>query len=134
MFLKDQIVRHYDELSPFYRDVWGVHIHHGYWNTGKETKEEAQEQLIRELISRAGIKNGSRILDVGCGLGGSAIFLSKCLGAHVTGITISPIQVKIGNDLATQSDADVRLILMDAEALQMDDRFDASGRSKPSLI
>jgi tocopherol O-methyltransferase len=124
MFLKDQIVRHYDKLSPFYRDVWGVHIHHGYWNTGKETKEEAQEQLIRELISRAGIKDVSRILDVGCGLGGSAIFLSKCLGARVTGITISPIQVKIGNDLATQSDADVHLILMDAEALQMGDRFD----------
>jgi tocopherol O-methyltransferase len=124
MHLKDQIVRHYDELSSFYRDIWGVHIHHGYWNSGKETKEEAQEQLIKELIFRAAIKNGSRVLDVGCGLGGSAIFLSKCLGARVTGITISPMQVKIGNDLAIQCDADVRLVLMDAEALEMDDRFD----------
>jgi hypothetical protein len=41
MILKDRIIQHYDELSPYYRDLWGVHIHHGYWKTGRETKEEA---------------------------------------------------------------------------------------------
>lgn len=124
MLLKDRITRHYDELSPFYRDIWGVHIHHGYWKNGTETKEEAQEQLIRELIARANIKNGCRILDVGCGMGGSAIFLSEFLTAHVTGITISPVQVEIGNALAQRQGADVRLVQMDAEELDMDDRFD----------
>ena len=124
MPLKDQITHHYDELSPYYRDVWGVHIHHGYWTTGQETKEEAQEQLINQLISRARITESKRILDVGCGLGGTAIYLNKMLGAHVRGITISPTQVKIGNDLAEQSRADVRVALMDAEAIEMDDRFD----------
>jgi tocopherol O-methyltransferase len=124
MLLKDRIVQHYDELSPFYRDIWGVHIHHGYWRNGTETKEEAQEQLIRELIARAKLKRSHRILDVGCGMGGSAIFLSKLLGAHVTGITISPVQVEIGNALARQHGADVRLVHMDAEALDIEDRFD----------
>ena len=124
MLLKDRIVQHYDELSPFYRDIWGVHIHHGYWKDGKETKEEAQEQLIKELIARAEIKNGCRVLDVGCGMGGSAIFLSETLGARVTGITISPVQVEIGNTLAQQRGADVRIIQMDAESLAMEDRFD----------
>lgn len=124
MLLKDRIVRHYDELSPFYRDIWGEHIHHGYWKTGAETKEEAQEQLIKELIARAGINNGCHVLDVGCGMGGSAIFLSEALGAHVTGITISPVQVELGNALAKQRGADVRLVQMDAEALDMKERFD----------
>jgi tocopherol O-methyltransferase len=124
MLLKDRIQQHYDEVSAIYKDIWGVHIHHGYWVSGTETKEEAQEQLIKELIARAGIKNGSRILDVGCGMGGSAIFLSKTLGAHVTGITISPVQVEIGNALAREHGADVHLMQMDAEALDMEDRFD----------
>lgn len=124
MVMKDQIIRHYDELSPFYKDVWGIHIHHGHWRKGTETKEEAQEQLIKELILRAKIKNGSRILDVGCGLGGSAIYLSRALGAHVIGITISRVQVEIGTDLAARCCANVRLLQMDAEALEMDDRFD----------
>jgi tocopherol O-methyltransferase len=121
MLLKDRIVQHYDELSPFYKDIWGVHIHHGYWKNGTETKEE---QLIKELIARAKIKNGCRILDVGCGLGGSAIFLSEILGAHITGITISPVQVAIGNALARERGVDVQLMQMDAEALDMQDRFD----------
>jgi tocopherol O-methyltransferase len=124
VLLKDQITQHYDELSPYYRDMWGVHIHHGYWKTGGETKEEAQEQLINEMISRARIIKSKRILDVGCGLGGTAIYLNRMLGAHVCGITISPTQVKIGNDLAKQSRADVQIVLMDAEAIEMDDRFD----------
>jgi tocopherol O-methyltransferase len=124
VLLKDQIIHHYDELSPYYRDVWGIHIHHGYWKTGAETKEEAQEQLINELISRGKITKSRRILDVGCGLAGTAIYLNKMLGAHVCGITISPTQVKIGSDLAKQSNADVRVVLMDAEAIEMDDRFD----------
>jgi tocopherol O-methyltransferase len=124
MLLKDRIVQHYDELSPFYKDIWGVHIHHGYWKNGTETKEDAQEQLIKELVARAKIKNGCRILDVGCGLGGSAIFLSEILGAHITGITISPVQVAIGNALARERGVDVQLMHMDAEALDMQDRFD----------
>jgi len=122
--MKDRIIQHYDELSPYYKDLWGVHIHHGYWNPATETKEKAQEQLIRELISRAKIENGARILDVGCGLGGTAIYLNKTLGANVTGITISPIQIEIGNNLARRCGADVRLMLMDAETLELDDRFD----------
>jgi tocopherol O-methyltransferase len=115
MLLKDKIVQHYDELSPYYKDLWGVHIHHGFWNTATKTKEEAQEQLIRELIFRAEIENGARILDVGCGLGGTAIYLNKALGANVTGITIFPVQIDIANNLARNCDADIRLVLMDAE-------------------
>ena len=124
MTLKARIARHYDELSPYYKDLWGVHIHHGYWSTGRETKEEAQEQLIRELIARARIERGARVLDVGCGLGGTAIYLNKVLGATVTGITISPTQVELGSTLAKYNGADVRLLLMDAEAIEIEDRFD----------
>jgi cyclopropane fatty-acyl-phospholipid synthase-like methyltransferase len=64
------------------------------------------------LVARAKIKNGCRILDVGCGLGGSAIFLSKILGARMTGITISPVQVAIGNALAREHGVDVQLLEM----------------------
>ncbi len=48
----------------------------------------------------------------------------QALGAQVIGITISRVQVEIGNDLAARCCADVRLLQMDAEALEMDDRFD----------
>jgi tocopherol O-methyltransferase len=124
MVLKEKIIEHYNEISPYYRDLWGVHIHHGYWKTGLETKEQAQEELIEQLISRAQIQPSATILDVGCGLGGTAIYLHKKLGGRVTGVTISPKQIKLGNELALNHGADVRLVLMDAEALTLDGSFD----------
>jgi tocopherol O-methyltransferase len=78
------------------------------------------------LVSRAQIKPDSRILDVGCGMGGSAISLSKSLGAHVTGITLSPTQVAIGNDLAKTCGADVVLLQADAETFEMEEPADVA--------
>ncbi len=124
MHLKEKIIQHYDEISPYYRDLWGVHIHHGYWKTGLETKEVAQEQLIEQLIARAQIQPRATILDVGCGLGGTAIYLHEKLSAQVTGVTISPIQIRIGNELALSRGADVRFVLMDAETMMLDGSFD----------
>src|SRR5688500_13850571 len=90
--LKATIREHYDRASPLYRDLWGIHLHHGYWVDGTETKELAQEQLIELLVSRAAIPNDSRILDIGCGIGGTAVYLAERHGMRVTGITISPMQ------------------------------------------
>lgn len=43
----ESVARHYDELDIYYRDLWGEHVHHGLWRTGRETPEAACEQLIR---------------------------------------------------------------------------------------
>ncbi len=95
----DDIREHYDSLSPFYRTFWGEHIHHGFWH-GDESSAEAQENLIRELADRARISEGDRVLDVGCGLGGSSMFLAREYGAMVRGISLSPKQVSEARDHA----------------------------------
>src|SRR4029079_8474242 len=89
----DAIREHYDTLSPLYRTFWGEHIHHGFWR-GNETAEEAQENLTRALSRGAGISSGEVVLDIGCGLGGSALMLACDHGCRVHGISISPNQVK----------------------------------------
>jgi tocopherol O-methyltransferase len=83
-FNMEAVREHYDRLSVFYRALWGEHIHHGYWED-VETPSTAQEKLIERLASLAGIKPGSRVLDVGCGLGGSALWLARHLGCSVLG-------------------------------------------------
>ena len=40
-----------------------MHIHHGYWETGKETKEEAQSKLIELVAKKAGIRKVFRTND-----------------------------------------------------------------------
>ncbi len=81
---------HYDLATPFYRLLWGRHIHHGLWN-GTESTTTAQEQLIDTMAARA-VRSGDAVLDVGCGMGGSSIRLARLHGCQVTGITLSPVQ------------------------------------------
>ena len=33
----DGAASHYDDLDQFYREIWGEHVHHGVWFTGKES-------------------------------------------------------------------------------------------------
>jgi tocopherol O-methyltransferase len=81
----------------------GEHIHHGYWATeeskAKDSKETAQINLIRLLLDISGVTEGSRVLDVGCGIGGTSRYLASQLGCTVTGITISGKQVEIAKRL-----------------------------------
>jgi cyclopropane fatty-acyl-phospholipid synthase-like methyltransferase len=121
---KEKIRDHYNRVSPYYYSLWGEHLHHGYWIEGQETKEQAQVQLIEHLAEAAGIANGSRILDVGCGFGGSSIFLAKRYNAHATGITISPIQVEMAGESAAREKVSADFLLMDAEVMHFDEQFD----------
>ena len=88
----ESIAAHYDDLDPFYRAVWGIHVHHGYWITGSETTNEAVLNLTRLVATHARIGNGTRVCDIGCGYGASARIFNQQYGAKVTGITISKKQ------------------------------------------
>jgi tocopherol O-methyltransferase len=88
----DAIASHYDELDYFYRDVWGEHVHHGLWRRGDESRDEAVRALVQLAAREARIDAGARVCDIGCGYGATARMLAEEMGAHVTGITLSPAQ------------------------------------------
>jgi tocopherol O-methyltransferase len=90
----EHIRKHYDRLSFLYRLFWGEHLHHGYWENN-ESVARAQIQLMERLAERAGVPRGARVLDIGCGLGGSAMWLAEQFDCEVTGITISPVQARM---------------------------------------
>jgi tocopherol O-methyltransferase len=121
---KTKVVQHYDVLSPYYRSLWGEHMHHGYWIQGDESREKAQIQLIEHLARLAEIQPGASILDIGCGIGGSSFFLAKNYGASVTGISTSPVQIEMANRAAQERQLEAKFLLMDAEAMQVSQTFD----------
>ena len=90
----DRVRKHYDRLSALYQIFWGEHLHHGYW-TGVESAADAQIELIRQLAQRAGITERTSVLDIGCGVGGSALWLADNFGCPALGITISPVQARM---------------------------------------
>lgn len=93
--LYERIGQFYDSSSSLWEQVWGEHMHHGYYGTdGKQRKERRQAQidLIEELLQWAGVEEAQHILDVGCGIGGSSLYLAQKYNAQATGITLSSFQ------------------------------------------
>ncbi|KAK2615249.1 hypothetical protein N8I77_002017 [Diaporthe amygdali] len=134
--LKDRIKTHYDLASEYYLSLWGTHIHHGYWPTpeskASETKEQAQINLIRLLLETSQISEGSKVLDVGCGIGGTSRYLASQLGCTVTGITISTKQVEMATRLTKSEAAKEDASLSDQEADQ--EGFLKIGKGKVKFI
>ncbi|MBI2921569.1 MAG: methyltransferase domain-containing protein [Planctomycetes bacterium] len=115
---------HYDRFSRLYRLFWGDHIHHGWY----DGRGEPTGRLVEELARRARIPRGARVLDVGCGLGGSAVWLANNLECDVTGITLSPVQARLATARARREGvaARVRARVGDAAAMDLPDGgFDA---------
>ncbi|KAI1466404.1 S-adenosyl-L-methionine-dependent methyltransferase [Daldinia caldariorum] len=99
--LKDRIKTHYEIASDYYYSLWGQHIHHGLFKSPSETKEQAQVNLINFLLEISALPAGTKVLDVGCGIGGTSRFLAREHGCQVTGITISGRQVEIARQLTS---------------------------------
>src|ERR1700737_2498022 len=93
-----KIRAYYDETWLDYRLLWlnptNYAIHFGYWDDATHSHAEALNRLNAVLAERAGVAAGAYVLDAGCGVGGSAIWLAKTFGARVTGITPVRSQVE----------------------------------------
>jgi tocopherol O-methyltransferase len=92
-----QIQEFYDASSELWEQIWGEHMHHGYYGAdGTQPKERRQAQidLIEELLQWADVQVAHKILDVGCGVGGSSLYLAEKFEAAAIGITLSPLQAK----------------------------------------
>ena len=86
------VARHYDALDRFYREIWGEHVHHGLWTTGRESVEEATRALVDVVARWARARPGAVVADAGCGYGGTARILAGEHGCEVVGFTLSAAQ------------------------------------------
>lgn len=93
--LNERIRQFYDESTNLWLDTWGEHMHHGYYGADGQVRKErrqAQVDLIEALLRWSKIQSVERLLDAGCGVGGSARYLAGRFGAEALGVTLSPVQ------------------------------------------
>jgi tocopherol O-methyltransferase len=126
--LTQQIQEFYDASSGLWEQIWGEHMHHGYYGADgrlQKDRRQAQIDLIEELLQWAEVTQAEHILDVGCGIGGSSLYLAEKFAATATGITLSPVQARRAT--ARAQTAGVAAHFQVADALQMpfaDQAFD----------
>lgn len=105
-------------------------MHHGYYGAdGREEKNRRQAQidLIEELLQWGRVQQAENILDVGCGIGGSSLYLAEKFNAAATGITLSPVQARRACERAVEFGLQDRTNFQVADALNMpfeDNSFD----------
>jgi len=106
MFTNRDIDRYYDLSEVHYRKVWRLDksrsLHYGYWDDSVKNFHEALLNLNKVLAEMAEIKEHENILDAGCGVGGSSIWLAKEKNCTVTGISLNKRQIDKANTLAKE--------------------------------
>jgi len=102
----DQIIHYYETCDADYRLFWDLAhshaMHAGYWDEHTKTLRQALQRENEVLAQRAHIQPNDRVLDAGCGVGGSAIYLAKHYHCEVVGITLSAKQVETARQTAQQ--------------------------------
>lgn len=103
-FSPQKIATYYDRNTRLWRLLWftrnSLGIHYGYYDKDVKTQDEAILRTNETLAKMADIKKDDLVLDFGCGVGGSAIWVAKNIGSKVTGITVSNGQIAKANKYA----------------------------------
>jgi cyclopropane fatty-acyl-phospholipid synthase-like methyltransferase len=101
---QQQVIDYFDQTHNDYRLLWGIDrhlgLHCGFFDARRRGHDDAVLHMNRVLATMAGIRAGQRVLDAGCGIGGSALWLAEILGARVVGVNIHRGQVERARWLA----------------------------------
>jgi tocopherol O-methyltransferase len=98
MFTEQNVIDYYDEVEVHYKQHWKLDkclaIHYGYVDKKNRSFQKSLVNMNRILIEKAQISKTDYVLDAGCGVGGSSIFMAKETGCKAVGITLANKQVE----------------------------------------
>ncbi|MFI5131027.1 MAG: methyltransferase domain-containing protein [Chitinophagales bacterium] len=93
-----RIIEYYNATENAYKDSWDLNnslsIHYGYWDEKVRSFPQSLLRMNEVMAEAAMLKSTDKVLDAGCGVGGSSIFLASQIGCKVTGITLSERQME----------------------------------------
>ncbi|MCJ2188788.1 SAM-dependent methyltransferase [Novosphingobium beihaiensis] len=101
---KANVAHHYDIGNALYRlflDADHMQYSCAYWPREDMSLEEAQEAKLAHIAAKLALEPGQKVLDIGCGWGGMAIYLARHADVSVKGITLSEEQLALARERAT---------------------------------
>lgn len=102
----DEIREYYETTENSYKDGWDLNnsfaMHYGYKDESSQSFGATLLRMNQVLANEARIFSTDRVLDAGCGIGGSSFYLAEKIGCHCTGITLSERQVAKAQGIAAE--------------------------------
>lgn len=100
------VAHHYDLSEEMFRDFLDVDMQYScaYFARPELSLDEAQAAKKQHIIDKLLIKDGQRVLDIGCGWGGMALSIASTASVDVTGISLSHEQLDVANGRAAKFD------------------------------
>ena len=100
----EEIVHYYDDTISQYKRIWKLNdnmaMHYGFWMEGVKNFGQALQKQNEVLAEHAAITNKDYVLDAGCGVGGSSVYLARTRGCRAKGITLSAKQIGVAAENA----------------------------------
>lgn len=123
---RKNVSHHYDLSRAFYQLFLDRDMQYScaYFARPDMTLDEAQEAKKRHIAAKLLLAPGMRVLDIGCGWGGMALYLAREAGVRVTGITLSAEQLAVARARAEEAGLADRVTFELRDYRQMTGEFD----------
>ncbi len=123
---QQNVAHHYDLSAELYKLFLDKDMQYScaYFENGDETLEQAQEKKKRHIAAKLNLKDGQRILDIGCGWGGLALDLASRANVEVLGATLSEEQLKIAQERAEKAGLSDRVKFQLIDYRELEGPFD----------
>jgi len=120
------VASHYDLSNEFYSLFLDPDLQYScaYYTSDDDTLEIAQANKRRHLAAKLLLQPGQRILDIGSGWGGMALYLAKIGGGQVTGLTLSEEQLKLSRDRVADAGMNDQVDFHLRDYREQDGKFD----------
>jgi cyclopropane-fatty-acyl-phospholipid synthase len=120
--------QHYEVPAAFFQQVLGPHLKYScaLWNPGVENLEQAEADMLALTADRAGLADGQRILELGCGWGSLTLFMAAAYPkSRITAVSNSAPQGRFIEERCRQRGlTNVQVITADMNHFSIDQRFD----------
>jgi len=128
---RKNVEHHYDiggdkgeKLYDIFLDTKHRQYSCAYWKEDTKTLEEAQQNKINHIIKKLNIKNGQKILEIGCGWGGMAFEIARQKGCEVKGISLSKNQINYCKKKAKELNLDNQVSFELADYREVEGQYD----------
>jgi cyclopropane-fatty-acyl-phospholipid synthase len=120
------VAHHYDIGNDLYRLFLDKDLQYScaYFTDPANSLEQAQSDKKAHIAAKLYLKPGQRVLDIGCGWGGTALYLNRIADVDVLGVTLSEEQLKVARQRAEEAGVSDRVTFELVDYRSVEGRFD----------